>query len=193
MFQRQQPKKRYSKATLPINRTTHGATICSPLGSLSNNTPTTKQPSKKHPPLASPPTDGPSTHADSRIAAVKSIYESCNGIDAVNAALEEAKDVLNDPNSSKTKQKNMAKNIEKIQLLLGQVSPKLKSAANHLAPMANMDRALKRTCTLPLNIGSPEPKSPMESVAAMVAPSNKGLASKEESTILWKENVNHTA
>jgi hypothetical protein len=47
----------------------------------------------------------------------------------VNAALEEAKDVLNDPNSSKTKQKNMAKNIEKIQMLLQQVSPKLKSAA----------------------------------------------------------------
>ena len=92
----------------------------------------------------------------------------------MDAALEEAKDVFNDPNSSRTKEKNMAKNIEKIQMLLRQVSPKLKSAANHLAPMANMDRALKRACTSSTNIGSPDPKSPMESVAAMVAHPQQG-------------------
>ena len=84
----------------------------------------------------------------------------------------------------------MAKNIEKIQMLLTEVSPKLKSAGkNHLAPMANMDRALKRACTSPVNIGSHELKSHMEEVAALVSSATRALPARKRAPASGKENV----
>jgi hypothetical protein len=127
MFQRQQPKKHYSLATLPINRTTDGAT----------------PPASQHPPLGTISRNIPTMHSDAKIDAVVTMHETVNGLHTLGDAIDEVKEFISDPNASQAKQRKMTNNLDKIQLFLDQSSSKIGAATTVLSTLPRLNDAIK--------------------------------------------------
>jgi hypothetical protein len=157
MYPIQQSKKHYSKAILPLNRTTHGAT----------------PPASQHPPLGTISSNLPTTHSDAKIAAVVSMHETVHGLHTLCDAIDEVQEFISDPNASQAKQRKMTNNLDKIQLFLDQTSTKIGQASKTVSPIPRLNDAIVRFSKQPPSNHSSEFTSPMEDIAAMIAPPTK--------------------
>ena len=87
MFQKQQPKKRLSLASLPLNRTTNGSTT----------------PASMHPALSTIPNNICTTHSNAKIDSILLMHETVEGLHTLCDAIDEVKEFISDPNASQTK------------------------------------------------------------------------------------------